>query len=79
MTTIVHSEIVASEPTGPDGRRWVSEVHLDSTGAETRILYLAEPGWDAASALAARASGLPDVLTDGELAALLTAIEEGTS
>lgn len=52
---IVESTIIATD-TQADGRRYVTESHIDGVGREYRVEYLADADADVAAAMAERAA-----------------------
>lgn len=54
---IVSSKIIADQPQA-DGRRYITERHVDDLGAEMFVTYLAEKGADATAILPERAANI---------------------
>lgn len=67
MAAIVSSRI-AADHAQRDGRRWVTERHLDNAGAERLVTYLAEAGADTAAPMTARAAQIAVDIAADEIA-----------
>lgn len=70
---IVSSEIIEDSPQA-DGRRWITEQHVDQLGLAYEFRYLADADADPAGRLASRAAELDAELTAVEIAANLSAV-----
>lgn len=68
MATILSSAILADRPQ-VDGRRYVTEEHLDDQGETTRVTYLALANADVQAAATARQATILDQLRAAEVAA----------
>lgn len=71
MVAIVSSQI-AEDAAQADGRRWITEVHVDDAGVAHRQVYLAARNADAVATLAGNAAAIESNLnapppTDGGL------------
>lgn len=64
---IVQSRI-ESDAVQADGRRYITEVHVDHVGGRHEFVWMAEPDQDVASILPGRATWLADYLAQQELA-----------
>ena len=67
---IVNSSFAVGVPQH-DGRVWVTETHVDSTGQEHQFMYLAAPDHDHAAVMAARAVALAEQLAQAEIDGVL--------
>ena len=68
---IVTSFFVLSPAPEIDGRRYVTETHVDQYGVAVIADYLADVGADYNAIMAARATQLSQSLIDGEINAVL--------
>ena len=72
---IVSSEITHDDPQ-IDGRRYITERHVDNVGVEHVFTYLGEADTDAEAVMLARVHGLEMNLTTGEMTSNVAAISQ---
>ena len=65
---IVSSQVASDSPQ-IDGRRWITEQHLDQFGEDHPVSYMADAGFDAVDACAVRDAGISAQMAQAEIAA----------
>lgn len=69
--SIVSSTYTVDSYAQADGRKYVTEKHIDTTGVEHTSVYLADPGADYQAIMEARAIKLAAKLAEAEAEAVL--------
>jgi|GEM_PF-6650443 len=73
---IISSNIIADSKQA-DGRRWVTEEHVDSGGVGHRVTYMSGAQADAESAMNARVASVDESLSESEISRYINRIERG--
>ena len=61
------SSVIESTDAQKDKRSWIHELHIDHIGGQHSLVYLADQGYDTATALANHAAGLASNATASEI------------
>jgi hypothetical protein len=69
--SIISSSYEVDNYTQIDGRRYVTEIHIDSTGQEHRFYYLADVGADYNTIMSSRILDLEKELATKEFEAII--------